>query len=304
MTRDSIVVEPLQTDAQGNPVMPTPAPAAGSPADLSTLSVPSDFDGVDERYRGKSVSEIIDMHKNAERKIGEQGNELHTWRNLVSEISQEQVKSAGVAPQPETETPLDLSADDLLQNPVEAISSVVERALNKHLTPLEDKLALDSAAAERAQLAQDYPEMSELGENEEFISWATGSPGRSTLATQSQQGSAQAARILLEQWRERQELISQAAPAEPATPEAPAAQAPVLPEKPQGVEGARLAVTEAGGTGAPPAQPTLTADEIVKTIINNPDLYRSQAYQEKVLEAAKAGTIDLNSLSTGTGYLR
>lgn len=41
-----------------------------------------------EKYRGKSKEEIIDMHRNTEKKMGEMSNELGTYRKLVNALGE------------------------------------------------------------------------------------------------------------------------------------------------------------------------------------------------------------------------
>ena len=300
MTRDSIVVEPLAAPVPGDytPALPVISPESLSgPGSLQSLTVPNDAE-VDDRYKGKTAAQLIEMHENATRKIGEQGAEIDTWRRLVSDNTQRQVSAPATTPPETPPAPLELSGDDLLTNPVNSISQVVDRSLKDALGPIEEKLALMAQRTEVQQLSQDYPDMASVGNDEGFQTWAVASPGRAADAGLAAQGDLTAARRLMEQWTDRQTLVdalkAQATDAvndQQQLTTAPLVTAPALPTKPQGIEGARQSTLERGGTGGAPPTEVLTADDIVKMIIENPEGYRSAAYQEKVQQAAKAGQI-------------
>ncbi len=295
------MVEPLAAPAPGQhtPALPVISPESlTGPGSVQSLTIPNDAN-VDDRYKGKSAAELIEMHENATRKIGEQGAEIDTWRRLVADNTQRQVQSAPAILPPETPpVPLELSGDDLLSSPVASISQVVDRSLKDALGPIEDKLALMAQRTEVQQLSQDYPGMAATGQDEGFQTWAVASPGRAADAALASQGDITAARRLMEQWTDRQTLVDALKAQSTDAPNdqqqlttAPSALAPALPIKPQGIEGARVSTLEPGGTGGAPPADALTADDIVKMIIENPEGYRSTAYQERVQRAAKAGQI-------------
>ena len=74
---------------------PTPqseilAPAADPTAEAPTDDKPAaaaEVTEVPEKYKGKSTEDVIDMHQNAEKRLGEIQNELGTMRGLVTDLS-------------------------------------------------------------------------------------------------------------------------------------------------------------------------------------------------------------------------
>jgi hypothetical protein len=230
MSQDSILVDPIATPPEGQPISaPAPASAPAKPT-LADLKAPDD-DSVPAKYRGKSFADVVQMHENAESRLGAQGQELGVWRNLVSDLSAAATPKANVAKQ---ETALKVTSDELLTNPTDTISRVVKQSIEAALQPIKDSQSMDAKERDLAALASDFPKMQEIGNDAAFKAWAYGAKGRSQDAQAAARGDLSAARRLLEGWTDRQ-------PAQTETTQS---------GKPQGVTGARDAMTEAGGSGA------------------------------------------------------
>lgn len=285
----NIVVEPQPdkvptTSTAGEP--PVKVEPTAKPVDpLASLTVPSDLDGVDPTYRGKSVRDIIEMHQNASRKIGENANEIGVWRKLVSQLSAAQASSPSA--QVPAAKPVEITNEELLGDPTKAISSVVQSAIKAELGPIKEQLGAQAVRTEFAELAREFPNMVEVGNDPKFQEWVSKSRTRSEDAEAVKGGDVRSARRLLESWGELQ-LARQAAAQTSATVTAPA---PQTVSRSTGIEAARKAVTETGGHGAAAAGETLSSADIVNMIINDPEKYRSTAYQEKLKAAAKEGRI-------------
>lgn len=71
-----------------------------------------------EKYRGKSVSDIVKMHQEAEKLIERQGREVGEVRKLADELIKSQL-----VPSREQETPREI---DFFENPQEAIRQQIE----------------------------------------------------------------------------------------------------------------------------------------------------------------------------------
>jgi hypothetical protein len=283
--RRSIVIDPEQEKAAEQAAADKGNEA---PADPLAIKLPDDIEGIDPTYRGKSIADIIEMHKNASSKIGEQANEIGIWRNLVSEYAE---GNRGAASEPKgtqaAEEPLELTTDQLLDNPADAISSVVERSIAKALEPITSQLNQTRATTEVEQLRRDYPEIEELGQSDDFREWAYASPERAKLADATAQGDTSSARYLLDSWRDRQSILEAV---EKQNQER--TQNQTTSEKPTGIEGARQATVEGGGSGAPTA-PRLNAQEIINMINNDPQKYHSAEFQAELKQAAKEGRLSL-----------
>lgn len=272
MSQESIVVEPSNS-APNTPPVVEQKPTAPK---LDEIKLPDD-PTLDPTYRGKSAADLIEMHKNAQSRIGAQGQELGVWRGLVAELSQVTKQAPPTATQ---ETALKITSDELLTNPAEAISKVVSHSLESALKPIKEGRELDRRELELSALNRDFPNFQQVGDDPEFVKWAHGAPGRRADAALVAKGDTVASRRLLEAWNDRQELLK-------------GAQRPTNDSgKPQGVDGAKTVVTESGGGGrSAPTGKIFNRAEVVDLIINKPDVYASDAYQAELLQAAKEGRI-------------
>lgn len=279
----TIVVEPSKPAAA--PETPTQDTSAQAPSDpLAALTVPTDLDSIDAKYRGKSVKDIIDMHVNAEKAIGEHGRELGVWRNLVTELSTAAAARPATAATTPKEEPLNITSDQLLNDPVSSISKVVERAIAKSVAPIRQNQEMNARELEIAGLQREFPKMSEWGNDPSFQKWATASPARAADAQAAAKGDTAAARRLLENWSDRISLT-----AATATVDTP--QTHVDTGKPQGVAGARQATTERGGAGGGGVGRKYTQAELVDMINNKPDQWRSESFQAEIKQAMKEGRV-------------
>lgn len=152
---------------------------------------------VPEKYKGKSVEDIIAMHQNAERKIAEQGNELGNIRKLV------------MTPIPEKTTPIartPVTVDSLVNDPDKAIldavlsSPVVERLeqTNKRLDKLDESVAYEKFSEKHSNWQQDIAD-------QDFLSWVAKNPVRQHLAQLADKHNYNAANDLWNMWDEFKE---------------------------------------------------------------------------------------------------
>ena len=284
MSQESIIVESVsvpanEADAAKQVDAASAAAAKPAPVKLTDIRLPED-DSVDATYRGKTAAELIDMHKNAQSRIGAQGQELGTWRNLVAELSVTATKQAASTTTAQ-ETALKVTSDELLTDPVSAISKVVRRDIESAMKPMRESQDLNAREAELRTLNADFPQMGAWGNDPGFQKWAYGARGRAADAQASVKGDTAAARRLLEGWADRVSLSGNTATTQKTDT-----------GKGQGIEAARAATTESGGSGS--AQATgkiINKSDVVDMIINKPDLYASDAYQEELKLAAKEGRL-------------
>jgi hypothetical protein len=274
---NTIVVDPQSNEQGASPQTTSPEPV--NPLEFK---IPKDFDGVDPTYRGKSLADIIEMQNNASRKIGEQANEIGSWRSLVTQLTETQASAQRSAEGEKTPAKLDITSEKLLDDPAGSIADVVERLLESKLDSYNQRLQRNETLTELQAFERDFPEAKTMGQNPEFLEWGSKSPTRLRKLQAASQGDLTAARELLEIWQDRQELVQQYT----TTEEEPTRSS----TKPQGVDGARRASTEPGGSGAA-ARQTYSASELVNMINTQPDKYRSPSFQAELQLAAKEGRI-------------
>jgi hypothetical protein len=232
---------------------------------------------IPEKYQGKTMEEVINMHMNAEKEIGRQANEVGTYRDLLKSMSE---AANAQAPQTDTteENPVEVSSDDLWDNPTEAIRSVVQDALRKEIAPIQEQTQQQQLQAQVGALLQEHPDAETIGADPDFQAFVEKSPYRLMDAQRwVEQRDVDAARRLLSDWKE---LHPGQEPTE------------VVETEQSAVRKARAVATESGrGTGGPKGQDTLSKREVMKVFINDRDLYDSDSFQQKLLAHARRGTL-------------
>lgn len=137
---------------------------------------------IPEKYRGKSVQEIIDMHVNAERELGRARNEVGTVRRLADEllgINRAQFESRREdKPEPRPK----LTTDSLFEDPDRAITEVVSREAEERTRELNERLARSEAALALTAFEKKHPTFRQTMEDDAFIAWVQQSPYRMRLA--------------------------------------------------------------------------------------------------------------------------
>jgi hypothetical protein len=126
-----------------------------------------------EKYRAKSLEDVIRMHQEAEKLIGKQAQEVGEVRKLADELLKQNL-SAKQQPIQEDEPEV-----DFFENPQKA----VQKTVDKH----PDVLAARQAAAEfkrmqvQQKLTQEHPDYGQLVQDPEFVNWVKGSTVRMGL---------------------------------------------------------------------------------------------------------------------------
>lgn len=126
-----------------------------------------------EKYRAKSLEEVVRMHQEAERLIGKQAQEVGEVRKLADELLKQNL---GAKQQQQTQ---DEPEVDFFENPQKAVQATID----KH----PDVLAARQAGLEfkrmqiQQRLAQDHPDYSQVVNDSGFQEWVKSSPVRVSL---------------------------------------------------------------------------------------------------------------------------
>lgn len=167
----------------------------------STTQTPT----IPDKYVGKTVEDLINMHQNAERKLGQQGQEIGTLRRLTDEV-------IGLK-KPTTQTTEErkpVTVETLLNDPEKAIRDAVANSdVGTRLAATEQRNAqLESQLTERDFSARFTTWGSDVNDPA-FIAWVNKQPIRQALATQlTAKKDFTAATNLWEMWEEHKELVS------------------------------------------------------------------------------------------------
>ena len=137
---------------------------------LGELEIEESKTELPEKYREKSLEEVVRMHQEAEKLIGKQAQEVGEVRKLADELLKQNLDSKQQhikEEEPEV---------DFFENPQKAVQATIDRH--------PDVLAARQAGQEfkrmqiQQKLAQDHPDYSQVVNDSDFQSWVKSSPIR------------------------------------------------------------------------------------------------------------------------------
>ena len=136
---------------------------------LGELEVEESKSDLPEKYREKSLEEVVRMHQEAEKLIGKQAQEVGEVRKLADELLKQNLGSKQQQDEVEPEVVF-------FENPQKAVQATID----KH----PDVLAARQAGMEfkrmqiQQKLAQDHPDYTQVVNDSEFQNWVKSSPIR------------------------------------------------------------------------------------------------------------------------------
>ncbi len=224
-------------------------------------------DDIPEKYKNKSVKDIVRMHQEAERAIGKQGSEVGELRRIVDDF----VKAQTVSKQqqaPEVEEEVDFFTD-----PDKAIA----RAIEKHPKVREaEQLSAQMKKAEAlANLKSAHPDFTEVVNDGSFAEWVNKSKVRQELFSRADRSyDFDAANELLSTWKERSQVVNQTKAVEQV-------------QRKQAVKSASTGATK--GSGETASKKTYRRADIIELMRTNPDRY--QQLSDEIMQAYAEGRV-------------
>lgn len=169
---------------------------------------------VPEKYQGKSVEDLVQMHQELEKFSGKQSTEVGELRKVVDDYIQTQL-SEKQAPQQQQQQDDNDDDVDFFVDPKTAVS----RAIDNH-PKIKEAQAYTQQYKQQATLAQlksSHPEMEQILQDPKFAEWIKGSKVRTQLFVQADQAyDYDSAHELFSLWKERNQIVQQTAQAEKA----------------------------------------------------------------------------------------
>ena len=224
-------------------------------------------DDIPEKYKNKSVKDIVRMHQEAERAIGKQGSEVGELRRIVDDFVKAQtVTQKQQAPEVEDEV-------DFFTDPDKAIA----RAIEKHPKVREaEQLSVNMKKAEAlANLKASHPDFEQVIQSEAFGEWVVKSKVRQELFSRAdRQFDFDASHQLLSTWKERQGVVDQSVAVE-------------RQQRKQSVKSASTGSTK--GSGETSSKKTYRRADIIELMRTNPDRYEQLA--PEIMQAYAEGRV-------------
>jgi hypothetical protein len=145
-----------------------------------------------EKYRGKSIEDVVKMHRDAEELIARQGREVGEVRKLADELIKSQL-----TPKAEVEKPKEI---DFFENPQEAIRQQIEN--NPRVQAAEQYAKQAQAEQSRQRLVQMHPDFQQIVGDTGFKDWVNASKVRAQLFQQADNYDLDAANELISTYKE------------------------------------------------------------------------------------------------------
>ena len=160
-------------------------------------------DDLPEKYRGKSIKEVVSMHQEAEKFIGSQGSEVGELRKVVDTyISGQIAQSSQVKEEPVEEV-------DFFEDPSKAVSQAIEN--HPDVVAARQSSQQMKATTALTALKDKHPDMQDVLQSTGFADWVKGSAIRRELYGRADQGyDFNAADELISQYKERAGVVQQA----------------------------------------------------------------------------------------------
>jgi len=226
---------------------------------------------VPEKYQGKSVEELVQMHQELEKFSGKQSTEVGELRKVVDDYIQTQLSNQQ-APQQQQQTD-DEDDVDFFVDPKTAVS----RAIDNH-PKIKEAQAYTQQYKQQATLAQlksDHPEMEQILQDPKFAEWIKGSKVRTQLFVQADQMyDYDSANELFSLWKEKNQVVQQTAQAEKAA-------------RKSAVKSANTG--NARGTAEGSRRKVYRRADIIKLMQSDPDRY--MALQPEIMAAYAEGRV-------------
>ena len=217
-----------------------------------------------EKYQGKTVEELVQMHQELEKFSGKQSTEVGELRKVVDDYILTELSQQA----PVTQQKIDDETDvDFFVDPKTAVS----RAIDNHPKIKEAQAYTEQYKKQTAlaQLQQRHPDMDNILQDAKFAEWIKGSKVRTKLFVQADQAyDYEAANELFNLWKEKNQMVKQTAQAEKVA-------------RKDSVKSANTG--NARGTGEGSRKKVYRRADIIKLMQDDPDRY--MALQPEIMAA-------------------
>jgi hypothetical protein len=152
---------------------------------------------VPEKYAGKSLEEVIEMHQNAERILGKQGMEVGHQRKLIETLMSSQQQAPEATAPKEEPVPFE---DRFYEDPASAVNSAIEK--HPDVVKAKETRAMQNQALNQAQLEAAHPDFMEIVESNDFRNWVGASKIRQELFRTADSYDFESANELFTTWKQ------------------------------------------------------------------------------------------------------
>ena len=224
---------------------------------------------VPEKYQGKSLEEVVQMHQEAEKLLGRQSSEVGELRKVVDDYISTQTQP--IAPQQQHVEPED--DIDYFTDPQAAVNRAIEN--HPKIREAQQYTEQYKKQSSLATLQAKHPDMQTILSDPKFAEWIKASKIRTQLfVAADQQYDADAADELFSLWKERKTVARQTAAVEKQA-------------RKQTLKAANTG--NARGTGEGTRKKVYRRSDIIKLMKTDPERY--QALSDEILQAYAEGRV-------------
>ena len=219
-----------------------------------------------DKYRDKSLEDLVHMHQEAEKMIGRHSSEVGELRSVVDNFITTQTAQQQQPPQQEDDT----EDVDFFTDPQKAVSRAIEN--HPKIRQAEEHAMQQQREALKTRFSQEHPDAKAIMGDAAFIDWIKGSEYRTQMFVDADKNyNFAAANELFSLWKERTSMAQQTAEVD---------------------KKARKSSSKAAQTGSGRSAQTGSRKkiyrraDIIKLMVDDPDRYASlndeimQAYSE------------------------
>lgn len=234
---DEAVSKPIEQDLQSNDEV------------TSTATEEPTVSEVPEKYKGKSLEDIVRMHQESEKLIGRQSSEVGDLRKSVDELLKIKMNEASGTTE-EVEPELDFYDD-----PKGSVSKAVEGS--ETVKQMRELLARQQQQEVLGKIGTKHPDYESVVKDNNFLDWIKASAVRTELLQRADKYDFNAADELLSNWKEIKGVVEKTQG---------------LGEKDRKLQ-VKAASTGGKGSGEPMSRKIYKRSEIVNLMINDPQKY-------------------------------
>lgn len=224
-----------------------------------------------QKYQGKTKNQIIEMHQNAESRLGTLGNDLGHYRTLTDKLLDlkrtDDLVSGGAAPEAIT-----ISSTDLLDKPTESVQAIVRSEMELGQRQTQERV--DAETAEMSAFNQLHPDAGTIVNIAEFQEWVQSSPIRKRAAQEAYNKNWESADVLMQDYKQSLEASQE-------------------PAGDPNIAAAKNAATESVGQSS---ASTSTGKiyrrlDLVRLKLEQPEVYSDPTFQDEILRAYAEGRV-------------
>ena len=207
---------------------------------------------IPDKYKDKSLEDVVRMHQEAEKLLGKQSSEVGDLRKSVDELLKVKLSEDANSPNKKEEPELDFYED-----PKGSVSKAVENS--ETMIQMKELLAKQQQQEVMGRIAEKHPDFESIVKNENFVNWVSKSEVRTELFQRADKYDFNAADELLSNWKEIKGIVEKTES---------------INEKDRKLQ-LKAASTGGKGSGEPMSRKIYRRSEIVNLMINDPQRYQA-----------------------------